>query len=109
MGSIGNIAKTGSPNFQLDTTLDIWKYGTIKPIEQVGQETKRTGNNIMEFFKGPGPVKPPPPPDPQPIPQADQSKAGEEQAKRLRLRRGRSKTIVTGGLTPIPTRKTVLG
>ena len=80
-----------------------------RPWEQVGQETKRTGNNIMEFFKGPGPVKPPPPPDPQPIPQADQSKAGEEQAKRLRLRRGRSKTIVTGGLTPITTRKTVLG
>ena len=72
-------------------------------------QTVRSTQDVVDFFKGPGPAKPPPVPDPQAIPEADQDKAGEEAARRARGRRGRRQTFVTGSLVPQPKRKTVLG
>lgn len=61
------------------------------------------------LFSKPSSVKPPPVPPPPPVPDVGKEQE-EETARRIRSRRGISKTIVTGPFTPTTGgKKTLLG
>jgi len=53
-------------------------------------------------------IKPPPVPAPQAIPQVA-PETEDEAMKRVRSQSGFEKTILTGSLSPKPTKKTVMG
>lgn len=60
------------------------------------------------LFTGPSTPNLPKPPEPGPIPVVGKEPA-EEEARKVRKRRGFKKTLITGALTPETGKKSVLG
>ena len=80
---------------------------TFRAAKRVGQQTKRSGQDIadvFDFLKPPESLEPPPLPA---IPEIEEP--GDATRRGARRRRGFRRTIITGALTPQTGKKVSLG
>ena len=80
----------------------------FKVTKKVGQQFKRTGQDIADVFKGPEIPEMPEPALPPPIPEVGE-KPGVLARRRARGRRGFMRSIITGALAPQTGKKQFLG